>query len=493
MKATKTERDIRLTHDCVGEFTIPDYLPAVEKLLSAECSVAPDGLYLKSSGASGVTAEQSGEVSFGVVWQSSDGETPTGAVFRCDYENTAALGAFPSGVTPRCRAVTSVESVFCRVTGPRKLSLRARLSSRIVAASETSVAPPRECEAESVETLTEEISSAVSVLGSSRDLYTSVDIHSAGSPLYCRGGVRVDSCAPSSPSECRLTGEILLTCFFADESGIRAESTSVPFDETVALDLPAELTFELAACCRGFGSVTSVSLREGETSAVADVTYDLFAEVLFSSLGSAVLDAYSTDAVSSAEYRELDYSTVLAAASGPLSVNERTAVSRTGRVELVTGSAAVESVRAEKGKLRLTGSLTGTALIKSDSERENVPYSVPWNCEFPLVNGTETSEAPDYVADVTVLSATGRADGELSVSAELFVSVSATAPKRVSVIGALSSDKSAYTPVHCIRVCYPMQGESAWDIAKRFRVPVSRVASPENTDENGIPRRVVVM
>lgn len=493
MKTTKTERDIRLTHDCVGEFTVPDYLPEIEKLLSAECAVAPDGIYLKHGGSAGITAEQSGEVSFGVIWQGGESESPTGAVFRCDYDNTAALGAFPAESTPRCRAVTSVESVFCRVTGPRKLSLRARLSSRIVAAAETDLTPPSECASDSVETLTEEITSAVSVLGSSRDLYASVDIAAHGAPLYCRGGVRVDSCSPSSPSECRLTGEILLTCFFAADGAVLSESASVPFDETVAIDLPSDMTFDSAAFCRGFGTVTSVSLREGETSAVADVTYDLFAEVLFSSAGDAVRDAYSTSAPSSAEYRELDYSAVLACASSPLSVNERTAISRAGRVELVTGNAAVESVRAEKGKLRLSGSLTGTALIKTDGERENVPYTVPWSCELPLAKDAAACENPDYVADVSVLSVSGRADGELSVSAELFVSVTATAPKRVSVLGALSVNASQSAPDHAIHVCYPTVGEGVWEIAKRFRVPVAEVATSENTDENGAPKRVVVI
>lgn len=496
MKTTKIERDIRLTHDCVGEFTVPDYLPEIEKLLSAECSVTSDGLYLKPSGSSGITAEQSGEVAFEVVWQGGENAAPTGAVFRCDYDNTAVLGAFSPGVTPHCRSVTTVESVFCRVTAPRKLSLRARLSSRIEAASLTPVALPSGCDSDEIETLTENISSAVSVSGSSRDLYASTELRSIGTPLYCRGGVRVDTCSPSSPSECRLTGEILLTCFFAENNAIRTESFSIPFDETVTIDLPDDLGFDLAACCRGFGNVSSVTVREGDGADIADVTYELFADVLFSVSGEVVLDAFSTVAPSSAEYGELCYSSVVTAASTPISVNERTAVSRTGRAELLTGSAVVESARIEENgekKLRLTGSLTGTALINADGERENVPYSVPWSCELPVFVKDTDCEMPDYIADVSVLSVSGRADGELSVSAELFVSVSATAPKRLPVLETLSIDGGTVPTAHCIRVCYPTSGERVWDIAKRFRVPVSRVASPANTDENGAPRRVVVI
>lgn len=495
MKTTKIERDIRLTHDCVGEFTVPDYLPEVEKLLSAECALSSDGLYLKPSGSSGITAEQSGEVAFEVVWQGGESAAPTGAVFRCDYDNTAVLGAFPPGVTPHCRAVTTVESVFCRVTAPRKLSLRARLSSRIEAASLTPVTVPSGCAADSVEKLTESIDSAVSVSGSSRDLFASTALRDVGTPLYCRGGIRVDTCSPSSPSECRLTGDILITCFFVENDVIRTETVSIPFDEAVALDLPDDLSFDLAACCRGFGSVSSVTIREGDGADTADVTYELFAEVLFSVSGDVVLDAFSTASPSSAEYGELCYSSVITAASTPISVNERTAVSRTGRAELLTGSAVVESARIECNgeKLRLTGSLTGTALISADGERENVPYSVPWSCEIPVSVKDADCETPDYIANVSVLSVSGRADGELSVSAELFVSVSATAPKRLPVLEALSIDGNAEPTSHCIRVCYPTSGERAWDIAKRFRVPVSKVASPANTDENGAPRRVVVI
>lgn len=493
MKTTKIERDIRLTHDCVGEFTIPDYLPEVEKLLSAECSVASDGLYLKSSGTSGITAEESGEVAFEVVWQGGNDTDPTGAVFRCDYDNAAALGNFAKSSPPHCHAVTTVESVFCRVTAPRKLSLRARLSSRIVVASETPVTPPKECMSESVEVLAEEISSAVSVSGASRDLYSSVEFPPVASPLYCRGGIRVDTCSPSSPSECRLTGEIILTCFFVENKLIRTESTSIPFDEAVALDLPDDVTFEFADCCRGFGNVTSVTIRDGDSGAVADVTYDLFAEVLFSVSGKAILDAFSTVSPSEAEYDELCYSTVIAAASASVSVNEASAVSRAGRAEILTGSAAVETVKAERGKLLIAGSLTGTALIYADGERENVPYSVPWSCEVPASGDCADCSACDYIANVSVLSVSGRADGELTVSAELFVSVSATAPKRLPVLSALNISESAIAAEHCIHVCYPSASETTWDLAKRFRVPVSKVASRSNTDENGAPRRVIVI
>ncbi len=497
MKTVKTERDMRITHDCTGEFTVPDYLPAVEKLLSAECTLAPDGVYLKSAGASGLTAELGGEATFLALWQGGGDDMqekkPSGAAFRCDYETAASLGSFSDGASPRVRAVTTVESVFCRVSGPRKLSFRARLSTKVTAMSETVPTPPDGCDAPEVETLTQRLTSAAAILGESRDLYASVPIPSASAPIYCKGAVRVDSAAPSSPSECRLTGEAVINCFYSADGEIRSEAVSLPFNEAVALELPSELSFDDAVGCRGFGSVTQLAVRESEGDYMLDVTYDLLCEALFSGELDAVCDAYSTKGASAVFTRELCCASPLACASSAVSVNEQTGASRTGKVELVTGNAALETCRAERGKLRLSGSLVGTALIKTDGERESVPYSVPWTCELPLTDASLSCELPDCIAETEVLSLSGRADGELSVSAELFVSATATAPARLTVVSALETKEESASAPLAIRVCYPRKGESAWELAKRCRVPLSRVACAENTDENGAPRRVVVV
>ncbi len=495
MKTIKLERDTHLTHDCVGEFTVPDYLPAVEKLLSAECALSPDGIYLKSGSGGALTAELGGEASFYIVWQGeNDGEnaaSPVGAAFRCDYDSAVALGTLPTDCSPRCRAVTTAESVFCRVTGPRKLTLRARLATHVTVTSESEIIPPPECADASIETLEADVSSAVLISGASRDLFSTADFISEGTPLYCRGGVRVDTASPASPSEIRLTGEVLLTRFFALDGTVRSESASVPFDELTPLDLPSGLDLSDALACRGYGNVSSLSLRESESGYSADITYELFAEAMFSPAGICIKDAYSTAAPSSATYRDIDFTHALACASTSLTVNEKAAVSKAGTVELVTANAEVEAVRAERGKLKLTGSLTGTALIKSNGERENVPYTVPWTCEMPALS-SDACDSPDYMADICILSVSGRADGELSVNAELSVSVTATARERVRVLDTLSIEKAESKPVHSIRVCYPSGNEAVWDIAKRFRVPVARVVNG-NVTESGELKRVIVV
>ncbi len=478
MKTVKLERDTRLTHDCVGEFTIPDYLPAVEKLLSAECSLTPDGIYLRSSGGT-LTAELGGEAAFCIIWQGDEDGAVTGATFRCDYESAVALGTL-SDAAPRCRAATNVESVFCRVTGPRKLSLRARLSSKVTVMSESSPDIPPECASDSVETLKTELPSAIPISGESRDLFATVGPMLEASPLYCRGGVRVDSCSPASPSELRLSGEVLLSCFFASDGVISTETAAIPFDELITLELPTDVDLSSTLSCRGYGRVASVFLREGETGYTAEVTYELFAEAMISSPVMCIRDAFAVSLPSSATYRELDYTLAVACASTNVTVNEKAAASRVGKVEVLTCNAEVESAVADRGRLKLSGSLTGTALIHDGGERENVPYNVPWVCELPALSSA--SDSPDLSADVSVLSAVGRADGELTVTAELAVSASAFARERISVLDSLSvGDASGESP-HAIHVCYPRDGESAWEIAKRYRVPVSRVEASGLTD-----------
>ena len=46
MQKIKLEREMKISHDCGGEFTLPDYEPAIGRMLSAECEPAPEGVYL---------------------------------------------------------------------------------------------------------------------------------------------------------------------------------------------------------------------------------------------------------------------------------------------------------------------------------------------------------------------------------------------------------------------------------------------------------------
>ncbi len=495
----KIERDIKLTHDCAGEFTLPDYLPAIGKMLIAECSVAPDDVYLRENGSGGVTAELGGDVIFRVVWAAEGSEdipkgTPAAATFSCDYDTAAVLGAVS---VPRCNVTTTPEGVFCRVTGPRKLSLRARLSSRVVALTGCEREIPAACRADGVEVLAENTAAAGFVTGSARDLFASFELPSSGG-LFCRAAVNVTSCTLSSPTECRVDGDVMLTCYNAADGGIMPSVAMVPFSETVALDTNVGVAADAVVGCRAFGTVTSEEMRSEGDGGTAEIMYDLFVHVLTVNGEDEIRDAYSCRGNSVCTYESVEYLSPLAAVMGSVTVNERTETSATGKVEIMSAAATVDEAVTERGKLRLTGKLTGAALVNRDGEYETAPWSVPWWYETALPASTAAdADKTEVWGEAKVLSTTGRADGALFVTAELAVSATAVEPKRTTVVSelAVSDGGAAYCGAGKggIRVYYPLADEGVWDVAKRFRVPKDSVDVPENVDEGGKLRRVVVI
>lgn len=500
MKKYKIERDMKLTHDCVGEYTVPDYLPSVGKLLAVECDVIPDDVYIKE-GASGLAADLCGDAVFRAYWVSEGegGSEPSSATFRCDYETSAVLGNLDS---PVCKVTTVPEGVFCRVTGPRKLSVRARLQSRLTAAVSESGALPEDIASEGVEQKLEGIKAAEEVRGSARDLFITVRLPEGESPVACRASVGAVTASLSSPTECRADGEITVLCRYGADGGFRDRTVTVPFSETVPLDTPSGIAAEDLVGCRVYGVVTSAELRndpaggaEAERGTALEIMYDLFAEALLKREGNVIRDAYSCRGSSACEYKTAEYVSPVAAFSASVSVNETADLPRAGKVELITGSAAVDDVAVNGGRLRVTGSLSGVATLLTDGEYETVPYSVPWKYDVTLPSGVKVKEpsALTFNGEANHLSLSGRADGGLHVTAEVALSVTVTEKRSVTEVAALTVAPVPERKPSGVTVYYPRRDESAWDVAKRFRVPEKQVTASENVDENGALCRVVVI
>lgn len=497
MEKYKIEREMKLTHDCVGEYTVPDYLPPVGKLLAVECDVIPDDVYIKE-GTSGLAADLCGDIVFRAYWVSEgvEGNEPSSATFRCDYETSAALGNLCS---PVCRVTTVPEGVFCRVTGPRKLSVRARLQSCLTATVPEKEATPEAVASEGVEQKLEGITAALGIFGTARDLFATANLPEGGSPIAYRAAVGPVSAVLSSPTECRLDGEITVLCRYGADGGFCDRTFSVPFSETVPLDTPFGITTDELVGCSARGVVTSAEKRshgdDGAMGATLEIMYDLFAEALLKREGDVVRDAYSCEGASSCEYKTVEYLSPVAALSASVTVNESADLHRTGKVELITGSATVENVTVKAGRLRVSGSLSGVATLLADGEYETEPYSVPWKYDASLSSGVKVTDPSALVfsGEATQLTLSGRADSGLHVTSEVAISVTVAEKRSVTEVASLAVSPAAERMPSCITVYYTSADEEPWDVAKRFRVPEKQVATAENVDENGVLRRVVVI
>lgn len=108
--------------ECVGDFVLPDYNTDVKRVLLTKVTAVDNGCFL-----SGDSVDASGVVNYEVVYIDSDGEI-TSCKFSTDFDASmkcngdTALG---------CEATTRVVGYSVRLVGPRKFSVKAQLSVNV--------------------------------------------------------------------------------------------------------------------------------------------------------------------------------------------------------------------------------------------------------------------------------------------------------------------------------------------------------------------------
>ncbi|MCD7831077.1 MAG: hypothetical protein LUI01_02245 [Firmicutes bacterium] len=494
MEITKLGREVKVSHEAAAEFTLPDYLPAVSRLLSASCRVVPEGIYLSES--NGIIAEAGGLLLYTVYWTSDektsivDGEDVSppavcSATLKGEYSTSVSLGSFDE--TPVCRSETCVGGVICRVSGPRRLQIRTKMSTRVMAEVSAPTKIPQECEADGTEMKIASLVTMKSVSGSAHDLLCAVSLPPSTNVLSCDAWIGHVECAAVSASECRCRGKITARMLSVEEGKITSDTASAEFEECVMLDGSAPPGGTLSA----FGRIASVDVVDDAASGTrAEVTYALTAECTAPETVSVTADAYNCRVPTSASYKDTAYLTPLLPVSCTLSVNESAGVRASGEGFVTSADAVIDEVRLDSGRLCLTGRVTGTALFETGGGYESTAFSVPWKYDVPC--GGDADGELYFRGEAIVASVSCRAGGELEIDAELSINGAAALTRHENVLDSLVFMPDGEEKKRGITVYYPDADEETWDIAKKFRVPLADVATDENMSR-GKPSRVIVI
>ncbi len=426
-----------------------------------------------------------------------EGGAPHSVTVPCDYDTSVLLGGVGTNGDASsvvCRVFTSPENVFCRVTAPRKLQLRCRLGSRITALSAS--------EAESggdaptgLEIKRGGVEAMALYSGASRDLLCSSSLEGlpeGAEPILCRAFVNVSECRPVSAGEYRCRGDVVIECVYKKDGSLGTLTERVGFDETVAID--GDISSggpDETSPVRASGTVTSAELHTDDSGSRVEVVYALEVETVTPFTADVVYDAYSCVSPASVEYDDTEFLSPAVCASANVTLSERVPKNTVGRVVTSTARADIGGASSERGKLRVSGELRGASLILSDGEYDVVPFSLPWECEMPasVPEGAETT----VWGCACVPSLSVRADGELTVDAEITVSATAACVRRERVLSSVTAAGEPFPPRCGFTVYYPSKDETVWDIAKRFHVPCASVASEGNVNSDGTPASVVVI
>ena len=465
--------DTSFGSDASNDFTLPDYMPEIKRLLYVTASVLPEGKFLN-----GGALELDGTLSYNVVYAGDDGALSS-APLVAEYSADTALSA-PANGTDGIFTDTQIESVTCRATGPRSLNIKSKLRFHVtgddtVENDDTVLDKDGRVVSDSglgIERLTEDISCVVRRRGSATESASGeMTAKDGAKAILCDGTLNVTG-ASVADGGVRVTGTVNVKCVFSVEDGYSRETCTIPFETVVPVESDGAMTDASA-----WGRVASVSVTPSDSDGGkfnVGVEYDLEAEASRSDGSSVCTDAYSTGYESDNEYRDLEVPEMIAFGVKRLEV-EGSAELKVQSVDAVlldvSPASCQSSLSIIDGELAAVGSVKVRALMNSDGE------IFAQEVEMPL--RVEIAEAPEGVSvqDIRGMVTCSPGDAAVKISGN---SIEASCPvtvtyslckkrkvKMLSTVKLGESTSDGASP--CIKVYYPEKDEDVWNVAKKYR------------------------
>lgn len=474
--------------ESVGDFVLPDYLPEIRRVLRVSSRILPAGKYI-----GGAKAEFAGTVVHSVIY-TGEGGGLAAANLSSDYEFSVPLGEEAQNCDPVVFAKSEIDSVVCRLSGPRKLSIRTKIKSCPHVLCQHSLEERIEgrevAEDEfSIERLTRYEKTMQTLYGAAQDLPLGDTIKLDGrdaakvQPVQCEGVVHIVE-AKAVAGGVNARGEVWIKCLCNEQGEERIQpflmTKRIPFDQFIAIEgVTKDYESRVMGRC---AAIDIVCDPDGAGGMTCDVTVDLEAEAVKNDTIRLTEDLYSTQYQCDCEYREVTLTSLARCAEGNFTVSgsmPRTEgdLARAAAVLDVGGSAQVENMDVTQGRCVITGNCKVNALLLCTPENaeENEAYELsgaefifPFKVEFENV---EVGGPYEWDCPVEIISGRGRLDGnQLSVDIEIALCPKITEKKRIRAIAKARLNKES--PVEkeraALRIYYPEQRETLWEVAKRY-------------------------
>ncbi len=476
-----------VTCESTGEYTLPDYMPEVKRVLRVDADASIAGQY-----ESGDRTDIGGDTRYTLLYTDPEGNLAA-AELDGTFEGSVNVPAgSPMMVYPR------VENASCRLGGPRKVSLRAGISLHPAAYRRVSIEPPVVEEAVGqVEQLLRPMHVSTTAYFHAGDvsLTDSVKCDGACVPLTTNAKVLVRE-VKCEEGEVRVRGEVWLTTLCNSEAGSPVTlSCKIPFEECISCDdvAPDFTGIAQAGCRRVMCDVTEGS---NGWNAVFDVTMNIDGMAVRNSMEEVVTDLYATSYEMKPKQESVTGRYYPVAQMANFTVDGMIPRENFGGgdepLRVVDARAAVASancvpdgcVVAVEGELRVSCILACDASDGSyRCESFDMPYKVRINCKEAVPHGTTLT------CEVNCISCRARADGaRLGVDAELGMTLLGTCAETMEIIRSASPDPDA--PVTreegAIIAAYLSSEDSLWSIGKRYHIPLADIASANSLPDEAL-------
>lgn len=473
-----------------GEFTLPDYLPDVRRILRLTPSPRITGKFMN-----GERLELEGEVAMTLLYLSEDNTVCAFSAVLPFSHSTAISGLDESAIiTAKLRVLTPV----CRLSGPRKCMLRTKPSLYIRALAAHDLTPDTSAlsneEIAALCTRTEPLSAAGIYSAVRSDLRYAEDLTPADgvivSVLSCEVIPSVkESRASDGHAVCKGEFDISALCCIMTDNGTayRTLHRRVPFSET--LD-ESSITEECR--CEPDITVTTVTPTITEEGRNLGVDFVCEAAVLCS---CDVTLPYTTDAFTPthdiklqcenhAVFHPVKCVCSALSAAADIKYDEKEVPQSVIDTHM---HAVFDRWELRDGRLILDGTLD-ISLLCMEANGNYFPLSAALPIHHDIDAGGITDSAQLlWYTDCTPESTSVKADpasGSVRCEAELslMLSLSEKKPHSLPYALTLSADPLPEPPKEPLILCYPEARETVWEIAKHYRIPPALLCEANRLD-----------
>lgn len=478
---TKPMCETTVTNEISCEYTLPDYLPEIRRLLYVTSTILPPAKYVGGS-----SAELDGTVDHQALYVGSDGGLYIAPV-SCEYNLNVPLEKMSEfdlneGVT--VFVTSNPESVNARVSGPRRLSIRMRMRSRVRAYGKMPHGERcvGEASEESVYKLTKLSECAELVSALSDVLTVSEEISGMGEDVRVIGAdgkVHVEA-AFVCDNGVNAKGNVILKLLCANADG-RVETVlrKLPFNS----EIDAEIPMGEEKHCRVCGTVSEISVNVGEGKIICDVNAMLDAQIGVNRPISYTADIYSAEKVSVCEYTDHAVPVMLRALNGNFSQSERIPLSELSIPEGasavdVCASVAFENCEESGGRYVLTGQSRYVVVCEKDGEYSACEVNIPIRFE------TESAGALSFAdTSADVISCRSRVGGEnLELDSEISIAAAFLGTENITSLKSVEFSEPIQKQSGELILCYPAPDDTQWTVAKRYAVSPEDVSGDPKTD-----------
>lgn len=467
--------------DVGGEFTLPEHLPEIRKLIKVEVRPSPASEFLSGGG-----LQLGGGMEYIAVYLGLDGLVYS-ASFPGEYNFSISLDEGIGGTEGAC-VWSSVypESAVSRVSGARRINVRCRLMAKATVLHEKTLdcgaAIPNE---EHIQKLCKKASYFTELHGCKDDieLVDSVDTSDEGVRyLYSDCKVFVeDAISGSGYADCR--GYALAKHFMCRENGeLYTVINKIPFSEAVEID---RLSSGSPVCIIGACSDIGVNMQDIDSEADGKMKLTIRARLDAAAFNEGELeyvkDIYSTDCECSAECETNRLPLLLACKNGNMTFSGSEQLSAMGisgdevNIVDVSGGVRCESVVSEGNKCIVNGKCR-FGIVYFGESAEDMGYSeceLPFRYEFDGKSG----DISRYECSIASSEPRVRRDGDkINFDCELSVSCFALGEGEAKAVNAVKMECIAKKEKRGFTVCYPDKNDSLWSVAKRYRASVLNTA-----------------